>query len=355
MTQAPFRVPRGTSNPFDSLQNEMNAYADKGFPLGVSLSDAYQPPSLAPSGVLWGTTNTSSFAANGSNMTATTTKAVTFGNLYAVPFFHSVGHGISEMGLRSTAVVANAVAVFGIYDSIDDGRGNFYPGKKLWQSTQVAVATAVSRAQSPNLVLPPGKVYWAVYHGGVATATVVALAVGATDALLGYSTGAGAPTLQTHLTGARTGGYTTTLPSIYPAGQTAAAAVAPLLWIKYDPRLMQTFTRSFPIWSPSVDGYAVRGVRLLSGEGTVQSGASRPSVKITARIVNSSGANDLGVFDTRNNILTPGVPFYLTDVKNDSTPLPKDSVLEAYVEQTGWPLLSVSDCAVCCDVVRTRP
>ena len=355
MTATVYRVERGTTAPMDALQNDMNLYASRGFPGGVSLSDAWQVPSLAPSGVLWGTTNTSSFAANASNMTATTTMAPTFGDLMAVPFVNHVGHGIGGMGVRATAVVANAVAVFGIYDSIDDARGNFYPGRKLWQSSEVAVATAVSRQESPNIMLLPGRVYWAVLHAGVATPTVSALAVGAVSDLLGYSTGAGAPTLQTYLSAARSGGYSSTLPTLYPAGQTAVATAPPLLWMYYDPALMQTFTRSFPIWAPADDGYAVRGVRLLSGSGTVRSGSSRPSVKVKARIVNSAGAVVLGTFDSTRDVLKPGVPFYLTAPGTDATVLARDSILEAYVEQTGWPLLSVNNCRVCCDVVRTRP
>lgn len=353
MSKPIFQVTSGTSNPLDVLQGEMNRYTGRGFPGGVSLTDALPDRAVAASGVLWGTTNTSSYAANGSNMTATTTKSMTFGNIYAVPFFHAVGHGIGAMGLRSTAVVANAVAVFGIYDSIEDGFGNIYPGQKLWQSTEVAVATAVSRQASPNLVLPPGRVYWAVYHGGVATATLTSLAVGACGSLLGYSTGAGAPTLQTHLTGALT--YSTTMPSRYPAGQTAAATDAPFLWISYDPSQMQTFAKSFPIWSPSDDGYAVRGVRLIAGSSTIQSGAGRPSAKVSVRIVNASGSNTLGSFTSAGQGLKPGAPYYLTDPKADATPLPKDSVLEAYVEQRGWPLLSIDGCRVCCDLIRTRP
>lgn len=351
---APYRVPQGTSNPFDSLQNEMNTYASRGFPVGIPLWNALEDYGSVPSGVIWGTTNTSAFAANSATMLATSTKAMTFNNIYAVPFLNAVGHGISSMGLRVTTGVATSVAVFGIYDSLDDGRGNFYPGRKLWQSTQITPTVSnTSHEQSPNLMLTPGKWYWAVYHGGTATPTITALAVGACSAGLGYSTGAGAPTLQTHLTGART--YNATLPTIYPSGQTASAAVAPFLWVEYNPALMQTFSRSFPIWAPAENDYAIRGVRLIGGLGTVQSGASRPSVKIKARIVNGSGSTVLGTFDSTKNILKPGVPFYLTDVKNDATPLPKDSILEAYVEQTGWPLLSVANCAVCCDLVRTRP
>ena len=353
MSTAVYRVPRGTTNPFDALQTEMNTYSSRGFPGGVALSDAWQTPSLAPSGVLWGTTNTSAFAANAVAMGATTTKALTFGNLYAVPFFHQVGFGIKSMGLRVTTGAATAVAVFGIYDSIDDGRGNYYPGKKLWQSTQIApTGSNTSHEQTPNLVLPLGRIYWAVWHGGVASPTVTALATASTSTLLGYSTGAGAPTLQTHLTGARA--YSSTLPTLYPAGQTAAAAVAPFLWIEYDPALMQTFTRSFPIWSPTEEGYAVRGVRLLCGEGTVRSGSGRPSLKVKARIVNASGETVLGTFDSSKDILKPGIPYYLTPPGSDLTTLPKDSILEAYVEQTGWPLLSVNNSRVCCDVVRTR-
>lgn len=354
MTAAVYRVESGTTRPLESLQNELNLYASRGFPGGVSLEDAWQVPSLAPSGVLWGTTNTSSFAANASNMTATTTMSPTFGDLMAVPFVNHVGHGIGGMGVRATAIVANAVGVFGIYDSLDDGRGNFYPGKKVWQSTEVALATAVSRQQTPNVLLLPGRVYWMALHAGVATPTVAALAVGAVSDLLGYSTGAGAPTLQTYLTGARSGGYSSTLPSLYPSGQTAVATAPPLLWGYYDPALAQTFTRSFPIWSPAENDYAIRGVRLLSGSPTVRSGSSRPSVKVKARIVNASGSTVLGTFDSTKDVLKPGVPFYLTQPGTDSTPLPKDSILEAYVEQTGWPLLSVTGCRVCCDVVRTR-
>lgn len=354
MTASVYRVESGTTRPLDALQNDLNLYASRGFPLGASLEDAWQVPSLAPSGVLWGTTNTSAFAANAATMGATTTKAMTFGNLYAVPFFHQVGFGIKSMGLRVTTGAATAKAVFGIYDSLDDGRGNFYPGKKLWQSTEITpTASNTSHEQNPNLTLPLGRIYWAVWHGGVASPTITALATASTSTMLGYSTGSGAPTLQTHLTGART--YSSTLPSIYPSGQTAAAAVAPFLWIEYDPALSQTFTRSFPIWAPDNDGYAIRGVRLLSGSGTVRSGSSRPSVKVKARIVNGAGANVIGTFDSSKDVLKPGVPFYLTEPGKDSTVLSRDSILEAYVEQTGWPLLSVTGCRVCCDVVRTRP
>lgn len=354
MTSPVYRIESGTTRPLDSLQNDLNLYASRGFPLGASLEDAWQVPSLAPSGVLWGTTNTSSFAANANNMTATTTMTATFGNLRAVPFFHEVGHGIGGMGFRVTTGAANAVAVFGIYDSIDDGRGNFYPGKKLWQSTEVTpTANNTSHRQSPNLTIPPGHVYWMVYHGGVASPTVTAVAVAACSKLLGYSTGAGAPTLQTYLSGART--YNSTLPTLYPSGQTAVATAPPFLWGYYDPSLSQTLTRSFPIWAPAEEGYAVRGVRLLSGSPTVRSGSSRPSVKVKARIVNGAGAVVLGTFDSSKDVLKPGVPFYLTSPGTDSTVLAKDSILEAYVEQTGWPLLSVTGCRVCCDVVRTRP
>lgn len=354
---APYRVPRGTTNPFDALQNEMNTYAARGFPGGVALADAYPDSGLAPSGVLWGTTNTSSFAANMANqsdISAPPTMTATFGNLYAIPFFHGVGHGIGGVGLRVVTGAVNATAVFGIYDSLDDGRGNYYPGKKLWQSTQITpTANNTSHQQAPNLTLPVGRIYWIAYHGGVASPTVVALPLAATSSLLGYSTGVGAPTLQTYLSGART--YSSTLPTVYPSGQTAVATTPPLLWYYYDPSLSMTHSRSFPIWAPADNDYAVRGVRLIGGLGTVQSGSTRPSVKVSARIVNKDGATVLGTFDSTKDVLKAGVPYYLTDLAKDATPLPKDSILEAYVEQTGWPLLSVASCAVCCDVVRTRP
>jgi hypothetical protein len=286
---------------------------------------------------------------------ASSTVTVARDLIVAVPFFHAVGHGIEGMGLRVTTGVASSKAMFGIYGSVEDGFGNIYPGQKLWGSTEITpTANNTSHEQAPNLILPPGRVYWAVYSCGNASGpTTFELPLSATSAVLGYSTGAGAPSLQTYLSGART--YDSTLPSRYPAGQTAVATVAPLLWVSYDPSQMQTFTKSFPIWSPSDDGYAVRGVRLIAGSSTIQSGANRPSVKVSARIVNASGANSLGSFTSAGQGLKPGVPYYLTDPKADATPLPKDSVLEAYVEQRGWPLVSIDGCRVCCDLIRTRP
>ena len=354
MTHAIYRVPRGTSNPFDSIQNELNAYADKGYPLGVALSDAYPTPSLAPSGVLWGSANESSFAANVSTMAATTTRTATAGVMLAVPFIHRVGFGLGGIGFSVVTGDAAGLAVFGLYDSVDDGLGNYYPRRKLWQSTEVATtANNTAHWQAPALTLELGRVYWMVHHAGGANTTIVAPSLFACDTILGYATGVGLPALQTHLSASVT--YSSSMPALYPSGHTPAATVPPFIWGYYDPALAQTFTRSFPIWSPAEDGYAVRGARLLNGRSAVRSGSGRPFAKVSIRIVNASGTTTLGTFDTRNNILSPGVPFYLTDIKTDSTPLPKDSVLEAYIEQAGWPLLSVSDCAVCCDVVRTRP
>lgn len=348
---APFQIPKSLPNSWDALLNTMNSYAGRGFPLQTVLGDATPTPWVAPSGTLWGTTNTSAFAANANNMTATTTVSATFNNIRAVPFYNRVGHGIKTMGLRVTTGVATAVAVFGIYDSIDDGRGNFYPGKKLWQGTGITPTVSnVSHEQTPNITLLPGRVYWAVYHGGVATPTLAAIAVGACSDLLGYSTGAGAPTLQTYLTGART--YSATLPSLYPSGQTAVATAPPLLYFRYEPSLMQTFTRVFPAFTPFDAGWVVRGAKLLVGT-TKQSGNNNPSLTISARLRSASGAQVLGTFDTSTAKASPGTVYPLTGATNIDRDVPVGSSLEVYVEQTGWPLLTANDCAVFWNLART--
>lgn len=352
---APYRVPQGTSNPFDSLQNEMNTYASRGFPGGVTLSDAYPDRGVAVSGVTWGG-NTTSYVPNVISLSATTVVTVLSGGMYALPFVHGVGFGLSTLGLRRTASVAAGapVGLLGVYDSTEDGFGNPYPRRLLWGSAVLDVSAINTTTEvTPNLSIAPGKVYWVVGNFGSNSCEVVGVPTASTGTFLGYSTGSGAPTLQTYLYGTYT--FANVLPTLYPSGHTPVATIPPLFYFKYNPSQMQTFTQSFPIWSPSESDYAVRGVRLLGGQADVKTGSGRPSVKVKARIVNRSGATVLGTFDSSKDVLKPGVPFYLTDIKNDATPLPKDSVLEAYVEQTGWPLASVEGCRVCCDIVRTRP
>lgn len=350
----PFATPRTIPNPWDHLQNDLNRYAGRGFPVVTPLRDCYEGGHGLYGVVgsqLWGT-NDSSIVANafGAN---TTTRAVAINTLAAVPFLWDNNWPLTRILFRVTTGAAGSAAVTGIYDCKNDLAGDIYPNRLLYNSSAfTTTANNTSHEASPNLPLLPGRLYWAVYHVGTLAPTITTITSDSVGPLIGASMGAGGIAVSTHISVART--YSATLPSYFTSGAVVATTTPPAIGLGYGVTGGgSVLSRTFPGWGAGEAGWVVRGARLLVGS-TKQTGTNPSSLVVKARIRTSQGPVDLGDgFDSRTAKATEGVPFSLTGDAPLDARMDADSRVEVYIEQRGWPLLTAADCAVAWVLART--
>lgn len=347
---APFQTPETLPNAWDALNGDLNSYASRGFPMSMPLADAYESHAVGTVGAATTLGSLEPFYILGaSNQSALTTAAFTTNRLHAIPFVHEHGFRLSRIGFSCVTGAGSATAVLGIYDSKTEGGFDLYPNRRLWNSAAFApTASGVTHENTANLDLTPGSVYWAVYLCGTAAPTLRALPATILSTAGAVTAGSGILTPSTYIYVALA--YTATLPANFPTGGVVTSGVAPAIHVALSKGgVVLASTR--PLWASDADGWTLRSSSLLAGS-TKQSGASSlASLGVTLRLRTGAGARDLGAFDSRTQKVGPGDVFPLT--RNADIPIPRGSILEAYVEQRGWPVLSVADCSVTWTLART--
>lgn len=347
---SPFQTPRTLPGAWDALSNDLNAYASRGFPMSMGLSDPY-----ASHGI--GTVGASStlgsleplYVLNAVNQSAMTTATYAINVLRAVPFFAERGFRISRLGFSVVTGVANAKAVLGIYDAIDGEGLNLYPNRKLWNSVEFTpTASNATHEDAATLDLEVGKVYWAVYNCGTAAPTLRAVPATGSSSLIGTPAGLGAVTPSTYLSVAST--YSSTLPTNFPTGGVVQSAVGPAIHAAIA-KGSGVVASTRPLWSPDSDRWILRSAAFLSGSVKQSGTTSLNSLAVTLRLRNTGGATVIGSFDSRSQKALPGLAFPL--MSSTDLSVPKGTILEAHVEQRGWPLVTVADCALTWVVART--
>jgi len=356
---APFQHSRTSG--LDTLQTSLNDFAGRGIVVPVPLTNAYYGGTnlhgLVGSGS-WGGID-SAYLANALNCTAVTTTAggtsrqVTASTLAAVPFIHDNGGIIVRAGFRVETGGAGSTAVLGIYDSVDDRAGNIYPGNLKWTSSEFTTTAGTTTHEGvPNLILTPGRVYWAVYHCKATAPFLGTLPVAGTGTILGASAGVGGITQSTHISVART--YNATLPSLFPSGATSQTTTPPAIFIGYTFPTGSTQTITVPGPVVSEGGWVVRRAVISAGTSK-KSGTNARYLAVKVQIRDWRGAEVFGTFDTREATLEPGLPFSMTGTAPVDKILDKNDSLEVLVQQTGWPVVPADDCTVSFTLARERP
>lgn len=164
------------------------------------------------------------------NGTALSTITVTANRLYAVPF---VAPGrrdplLDRLAVYVTTGVASSNVRFGIYDAVSES--NLYPGSLLYDGgTFTSTVSGERRAANPDIVLVPGKLYWATVVSDAAI-TLRGVASAGVFAMFGISDALSSASMQSQLTAAHTFGA---LPSTYPSGAASASSVPPAIFLRY--------------------------------------------------------------------------------------------------------------------------
>lgn len=149
------------------------------------------------------------------------------GTLRAMPFVAPRGGTIDRLAVGvTTGAGAGGVARWGVYQATSIT--NLYPDALLVDAGEVDVTGIGTKAQTINLTLQSGVLYWFVYLGGVSAATIRAVNTAGTWPIFGYSNAfasAGAANIDpgVALTVAQAYG---TLPDPFPAGATIITAAA---------------------------------------------------------------------------------------------------------------------------------
>lgn len=282
--------------------------------------------------------------------TATGTAAVAKDTIKFVPFVHPHGFRISQIAFGvQTGGAAGSVARVGIYDCIDDLRGDMTPNRLLLDGGEFDTTATGQMATAVTTQLEEGRWYWAAYHCGVNAPTIPTIALGGQALMLGSASGA-SPTHSTHLTVNQSYGA---LPVTAPSGAIVQTAVSPAIFLTFTRYTTTKRTRTVPLYSPASNGFSLRGVRLLRGTTLLpDNGTGRPYAILKAQTRTSSGSHTLGTFDTRMNKMTAGSPYNLTGGITD-IPLAKNQEVVMVCEQYGWPKVSLKDTTALVDVIYT--
>lgn len=278
------------------------------------------------------------YIANRRTQTAFGTTAFTANTLRAVPFIHDNNHRINGFSFYLSATGAGSNTRVALYDSQSDRAGNLYPHARLWESGAISTAAGSGWANLPaDLTLPAGRLYWLATVCSATVPTLYNVPVGAVDHLLGYDT--------TMLTVAFT--YAET-PRRFPSGATTSNAAPPALAVLYSNPTGAVVSRTIPCYSPVAAGMALARVRVMRGSDLSKTPSGQPYFVVKAKLRDGTRATTLGTFDTRSLALTQGTPVVVADTETD---LPAGSVLEAEVEQVGWPHVSVADTSLQWDLI----
>jgi hypothetical protein len=176
----------------------------------------------------------SCYASGQSCATALGTVTVVTNTFYARPFQapYRKSPTVDQIGAWVTTGVAATGIRLGIY-SMAQANGDFTPGNLLYGSADIPTTGSASKAiASPNLVLTPGQLYWAVLwaNGGPTVRSVpvaASLPLGKDDSLSGT-------TVLINLLGTPNNGLTYgSLPAVFPPGPGLSATAGPAIFIRY--------------------------------------------------------------------------------------------------------------------------
>lgn len=246
----------------------------------------------------------------------------------------------------TTGAGAGGKARAGIYDSANDANGTPYPTSLVTQTAEFDVTGTGVKSTSISVTLTPGRLYFATYNNGTAAATVRAIPLTNVYPFLGLPS-----TLGTAAQYAYTVASTydsSTLPASYPTGATAVTAAAvPAIFLRASG--VTTVYRDFFAFSPSLPGYFLRRVKLMSAASTSLTTGSYALVQPSVRTTN--GVTPLATFDTRSNRLTAGSPYYLIGANGElDQNLAVDSEYEIRVTYVGVMSASLRDITVQTDI-----
>lgn len=168
------------------------------------------------------------YVAGMNNSAALTTGVLSVNFIYALPFNSSRYGVIDRIGFRVTSVGSSAVARVGIYTNLSFY--DVYPGSLVLDSGELSLGTTGTKSATIEQALEGNSVYWLVFHPGVSTATIRAIAIGGVFPVLGvdnaFNTPVGIGWKATQTYGA--------LPANFPAGGTVLnAAPIPAIGVRY--------------------------------------------------------------------------------------------------------------------------
>lgn len=374
---APFVTTEGSLNPLETLANDLNVYAGRGFPVVTQLQDAsVEATGPTPSSAFYGRPvdlnwngADNYYVANQSNQGALIGRGPSNDVLTAVPFIAAAEVPITAMGGFCTLGGGSPRYKLAIYDSTNDLNGIPYPGTRMAVSVEL-IPNAGQRNLVTGFSFTPvaGRMYWMVAHTNTwSPATISSIPLGSVAPLLGTNvqTGSVVPVtcIQVAYSYANPGP-----PATFPAGATRQTFTPPYLFYGYDfpvavnllatPRAVQAPTLSqqvFPSYSPTTDGWVVRGARIVAAS-TKRSGSAgdQPYLLIKARLRNAQGTRDLGVFDSRRGEVTAGVPFPLTGPAPIDQELPVGASIEVATEQFGTSIITLEDVSVSWELARKK-
>lgn len=372
---APFVTTDGSLNPLETLANDLNVYAGRGFPVVTQLQDAsVEATGPTPSSAFYGIVPGLSWVGGNNYLTANagglytqTARTLSADTLLAVPFIAKTANPITSIGYFCDLTSGGTKNLL-IYDSVDSLDGNIYPNAKLYDSGNVAFVAnnAVKHTLTTPLALTPGRLYWLVLQNG-GTPSVKTIPVVACDILMGTNVGTTSNDQTTYLQASFSA--SSAAPAVFPAGAVRRTETPPVLLYGYAIPVVvalqgaQTFAGAppslsqqvFPSYSPTTDGWVVRGARIVAAS-TKRSGSAgdQPYLLIKARLRNAQGTRDLGVFDSRRGEVTAGVPFPLTGPAPIDQELPVGTSIEVATEQFGTSIITLEDVSVSWELARKK-
>lgn len=343
---------RDVQRSVEGLQSQMNRQGCLERPYTVQLADRVEYGRGIEFFQRSDTTTFESHAALGcaNNAAALSTVAIAKDIIIAVPFVATDPYTKDILEFEvTTASGANGKGRVGIYLATDALNGTPYPGARVFQGDEFAVTSATVKSTSMNMTLTQGQLYFACYICGTAAPTVRAIPSTNMYQFLQYPATLGTSP-QYAYTVAST--YSSNgMPETYPSGATAVTTGAvPAIFVRSTGIVQQS--RYFHLFSPSLPGYLLRRVKLLSPSSTTRSAGSN-YVKIEPSVRTTQGSSVLATFDTRTSRIVGGTPYYLVGPTELDLNLDTDSQLEVKVTYFGFPTQSIRDIGVQADIAFT--
>lgn len=278
--------------------------------------------------------------------TAGATVAYTANRLVAIPFVVDAPFRADRLEFHVTTLGAGSSARAGIYASLNDERGEIYPGRLIVDGGGISTASTGAKTATISVNFSPGRLYWAAYVCSAAAPTVRSVPIAALYPMIAGVNGTGsAPGWGVYVT------YTyAALPAVFPREVNAnidTSAGAPS--IRFRQGIGTQWSRTVEVAGhyAASGRWALRRAHLLA-TSTIEKATRRSEfLVVKAGVRSESGTRYYGDgYDSRNNRLVGGTPFPLTGATDLDVVLPTGSVLEPQFTQGGWPAIERSDLAV---------
>lgn len=278
--------------------------------------------------------------------TAGGTVAYTANRLVAIPFVVDAPFRIDRLAFHCTLAGAGSAARVGIYASVNDARGDLYPGALLVDGGSQATTGTGLKTSTVSVDVEPGRLYWAAYVCSATAPTVRSLPVAALYPMLSGITGTG--------TAAGWGVYVTftygSLPAVFPreVGATMdTSANAPA--IRFRQAIGTAWTRTVQVPGHAIGSgrWALRRALLLSSSTIEKASRRSEYLTIEAGVRDGDSVRYYGDgYDSRSQRLVVGTPLRLTGQSDVDAVLPGGAILEPRFTQGGWPAMERADLAV---------